>query len=219
MSACIYKIENDVNGKIYVGKTLSSIEKRFAEHIRDSRKETENHRPLYRAFNKYGIEHFHISILEECDVNCLSEREIYWIEKLQSYHYGYNVTRGGDGTILYDYDEIVSLIKQGYNRIEISQKIGCCPDVVSNVSKLYNIPILVKPNKLRQEMEKSKVAINQYTLKGEYIQSFSSVMDAARWIYENGYCKTFNSGVRSHIAEAARGIRKTAYKFLWKIPS
>lgn len=33
--AYIYKITNDVNGKIYIGKTYNSIEKRFKEHIAD----------------------------------------------------------------------------------------------------------------------------------------------------------------------------------------
>ena len=33
--AYIYKITNDVNGKIYIGKTYNSIEKRFKEHCRE----------------------------------------------------------------------------------------------------------------------------------------------------------------------------------------
>ena len=64
--AYIYQIRNNINGKIYIGKTESSIEKRFQEHCRDSRKENIN-RPLYAAMRKYGIEHFRISLLEETD--------------------------------------------------------------------------------------------------------------------------------------------------------
>lgn len=74
--AYIYKIYNDINNKIYVGKTLSSIEKRFQVHIQDSKKEYCKNRPLYKAFNKYGIEHFHIELLEEC-----SEKEVNQKEK------------------------------------------------------------------------------------------------------------------------------------------
>lgn len=37
--AYIYVITNSVNGKQYVGKTNGSIEKRFKEHISDSKKE------------------------------------------------------------------------------------------------------------------------------------------------------------------------------------
>lgn len=43
----IYKITNDVNQKIYVGKTESSIEKRFREHCKDAFKEHSEKRPLW----------------------------------------------------------------------------------------------------------------------------------------------------------------------------
>ena len=35
----IYKITNDVNGKIYVGKTEYSEDIRFKQHINDSKKD------------------------------------------------------------------------------------------------------------------------------------------------------------------------------------
>ena len=34
--AYIYKITNNVNGKIYIGKTEHSVEKRFKEHCSDA---------------------------------------------------------------------------------------------------------------------------------------------------------------------------------------
>ena len=86
--AYIYKITNDINGKIYIGKTEFSIEKRFNEHCKDAFKPRKEKRPLYSAIQKYGVEHFHITLIEETDNP--NEREIYWIEKLQSFKYGYN---------------------------------------------------------------------------------------------------------------------------------
>ena len=62
----IYVITNNINGKQYVGKTNFSLQKRFQEHINDSKRSTKEHRPLYNAFNKYGIENFSIKVLEEC---------------------------------------------------------------------------------------------------------------------------------------------------------
>jgi len=62
----IYAITNNINGKQYVGKTNFSLQKRFQEHIRDSKQRIKEHRPLYNAFNKYGIENFSIKVLEEC---------------------------------------------------------------------------------------------------------------------------------------------------------
>ena len=37
----IYKITNDINSKVYIGKTEFTIEKRFNEHCRDAYKPRE----------------------------------------------------------------------------------------------------------------------------------------------------------------------------------
>lgn len=94
----IYKITNNINQKIYIGKTSQSIDKRFRSHINNAR----NHinRYLYDAMNKYGYENFTIEEIEQCDDDKLDEREIFWINKLNSYFdhgFGYNMTAGGDG--------------------------------------------------------------------------------------------------------------------------
>lgn len=41
----IYKIINDINDKVYVGKTLDSIEKRFKEHVSDCKRRHLENRP------------------------------------------------------------------------------------------------------------------------------------------------------------------------------
>lgn len=108
--AYIYQITNEINGKIYVGKTNFSIEKRFKEHCRDAFKERNEKRPLYAAIQKYGIENFSVKLLEETDNP--EERERFWIEKLGSFKYGYNATLGGDGKRYLDYDLIVATYQE-----------------------------------------------------------------------------------------------------------
>jgi group I intron endonuclease len=139
----IYKITNSINDKVYIGKTSHlTIEERFKEHIKDSQKERHEKRPLYDAMNKYGIENFVAKELIECEVDELSSYEIMFIEKLQTYgEKGYNATKGGDGSILFDYNEIVNLYKQGKSMIEVASIIHCCADTVSKVIHLYNLPI------------------------------------------------------------------------------
>ena len=80
--AYIYEIINDVNDKRYIGKTEFDINKRFAEHCNDAFRERNKGRPLYKAIQKYGIEHFSIQLIEETDNP--EEREIYWIETTKS---------------------------------------------------------------------------------------------------------------------------------------
>lgn len=76
----IYLITNLINSKKYVGKTTTTIKERWQEHCSDNKKDRCNKRPLYDAFNKYGIENFKIEELEYVENNQeLSNREIYWI--------------------------------------------------------------------------------------------------------------------------------------------
>lgn len=65
--------------------------------------------------NKYGVENFSLTVLKECSIEELSKYEMYYIDKLNTYHYGYNATKGGDGKFLFDYDKIVELYKNGLN--------------------------------------------------------------------------------------------------------
>ena len=76
----IYLITNKLDGKKYVGQALD-IEKRWKRHISDSKKYDY---VIYRAMRKYGIENFSFEVLEECPVDKLDEREIFWINKLDT---------------------------------------------------------------------------------------------------------------------------------------
>ena len=91
----IYQITNSINKKTYVGKTIKSLEKRFASHINTSNSGSQAH--LHRAIRKYGKDNFIASIIEDnilCE-NILNEKEIHWINKLKP---EYNMTSGGEGS-------------------------------------------------------------------------------------------------------------------------
>ena len=137
--AYIYCITNQINGKQYVGKTTYSITKRFQEHCADSKRKRCEKRPLYSAMNKYGVENFIVEQLFECDELELDSYEILFIEKLDTYHNGYNATKGGDGSILFDYKQIIELYQSGLTIKQVSTQVQCCIDTVRKVLNLYNI--------------------------------------------------------------------------------
>lgn len=89
----IYKIVNNINGKIYIGQTKNALSQRIAAHIRD------NKTPVQKAINKYGLESFTISVIDEADSKeILKEKEKYWIKTLDcKIPKGYNIADGGDG--------------------------------------------------------------------------------------------------------------------------
>ena len=88
----IYKITNKVNGKVYIGQSIRSIEQRFQRHINDAVNNIlDTH--FARAIRKYGKENFYIELVETCDNQTeLNLREQYWIRKYDSINNGYNET-------------------------------------------------------------------------------------------------------------------------------
>lgn len=94
----IYTITNNINNKKYVGLSKNCY-KRWYDHKEAARRPKKPYQfrsPIYNAMRKYGINNFSFNIIEECPVDKLKEREIYWIEKLDTYNNGYNATKGGD---------------------------------------------------------------------------------------------------------------------------
>ena len=90
--AYIYKITNDINDKVYIGKTNLNIKKRFTQHCTDAFKEKNEKRPLYRAMQKYGVEHFHISLIEETDPNeILHNQTDVILARPTQYHHNCNI--------------------------------------------------------------------------------------------------------------------------------
>lgn len=87
----IYLITNKLNNKQYVGQTARDVETRFLEHC----SETRGHSKLHNAIQKYGWQNFKVETLEEVSLTELDEREIYWINKLQTRDKGYNIAPGG----------------------------------------------------------------------------------------------------------------------------
>ena len=97
----IYKIENTINGKVYIGQS-KNIEDRWRSHIRASKSKNSvgYNYYIHKAFRKYGIDKFAFSVIEECPIKELNEREEYWIKQYKSTKskFGYNLTNGGDNT-------------------------------------------------------------------------------------------------------------------------
>lgn len=214
----IYKIQNLINGKIYIGQSVH-IQARFNQHKNEAK--NGNTRPLYNAIRKYGIENFSFEIIEECSKEMLNEREIYWIKKYDSFHNGYNLTPGGNEPYKVDIDSIYSLWDNGKSTKEITE--------IANISKasVYNYlcdypkysptesnrrggklayETAIKNGKIKYRLNPNLTSIIQYTLSGEYIKDWSSQNQIEREL-----------GISSDlIGKVLNGKQKQAGGFQWR---
>ena len=191
----IYKIENLINGKIYIGQSVD-IHERWLEHKRINNRENEKvaqSYPLYQAFKKYGLENFSFEVIEECKREQLDEKEQYWINYYHSFihdpqSHGYNLTLGGQGFNNITEEEInifIDLWNQGLSVGQISEKTKRNNHAVIQYLKQYCSSYSVEEGSKRGcklSGAKHRKAINQYDLLGNFIAHYDSIQDAAKAI-------------------------------------
>lgn len=235
MSIGIYKIENLINHKKYIGQSIE-IERRWLNHkfLGKNQRDYDGCYYIHSALRKYGIENFDFSIIELCDANELDEKEKYWINYYNSCvgkenSWGYNLTEGGDGSgeylkLLIDQYDLNGNFIQTIGSISEAEKLGYASDGnIVNCLKgrtpsaggyqwRYHGeeapgPLVYKVAD-NHNWSSSKKMIDQFTKDNQYITTFNSAHDAARSLEGNK-----NSG---HISECCLGKRKTAYGYIWK---
>lgn len=162
--------------------------------------------------NKYGVEHFHIELIEEVPIDQLSQKEIYWIDYYNSYKNGYNATYGGDGKQLYNYNDIVQGFLSGKLLKELAEEFGCCVDTIAQALKLANI------NTFENAYKKACHGIQVKDKKGNLLRQFSSRAEAAEWLKELGLTSkdAKRDNIIAAIGRAANGSRKYAYGMIWE---
>lgn len=89
----IYMATNAINGKSYIGQTVSGLESRKSSHYKDAKNKN-----FYfcRALRKYGRSDWSWTILYTVRERDLNVAEICAIYYYDTYYNGYNSTEGGD---------------------------------------------------------------------------------------------------------------------------
>lgn len=209
----IYKVTNDINGKIYIGKTnLYNPIERWKEHKHDYKRKRSEKRPLYDAMNKYGEEHFYFEVIEDTDN--AEEREQYWINKLRTYIgfddcNGYNATLGGDGkpylnlneedVIKYHIEDAKFVTQNTARHFNVDKK------TIKKILSKNNIKML---NLYEYKKEFNTKSVCQIDVKtNELLNIFDSYVDANEYMN-----KPRKSSV---IRMASYGKLKTAYGYKW----
>lgn len=175
----IYLIENLINNKKYVGQS-KNIYARWSGHRCDSKVRD---LPLYNAMRKYGLENFKFSILEECEVNELADREDYWIAYYNSYvPNGYNInqaeTHWTNRAVPRRVLDIMEEIENGTDKlINIAKKYGVHRSTIDaiNYGNSWKLEGKTYPLRGHEELqiEVIKEMIKQEYTIGEIAETFS----------------------------------------------
>ena len=93
----IYKIENLINNKKYIGLT-NNIVRRRNRHFTDLKCNRHDNSFLQKEVNIYGLENFSFEKIYEGDISSeeIGEKEKYYIKYYDSYYNGYNQNEGGN---------------------------------------------------------------------------------------------------------------------------
>lgn len=100
---CVYMHRCRANGKAYVGISSDTMERRWRRHVTLSRMGSEL--LFHRAIRKHGEDAFEHVLLATCKSFEDAKRlEVLFIKMYETYaaehpRKGYNMTRGGDGTV------------------------------------------------------------------------------------------------------------------------
>jgi group I intron endonuclease len=91
----IYKITNQVNGKVYIGQTIQTNPKmRWYSHQADARNGKKTH--LYNSIRKHGVENFLWEIIDRANnVEQLNELEFKWLAHYRKLGKVYNNREAG----------------------------------------------------------------------------------------------------------------------------
>lgn len=205
----IYLISNDINDKLYVGQTVQTLNKRFTGHCCYSKSDRSDNMLIKRAIHKYGKNKFHISLIEECPIDKMNEREIYWISYYDSYNNGYNLTKGGQSSNYFSLHRLEDTIDtkkfSEYIKefkplaIEVATHFGISKCSVYNLIERLNDPNLVL-NSYNPRKAKSINDIDKEGLKKLYLEGWS-ILDLVKkyHIRKNKISKFLKeSGIKIH---------------------
>ena len=215
LQSVIYKIINNINNKIYIGKT-SNIKRRLSQYNYMLRFNLLHNSHLQSSILKYGRENFTFEILEFSNEENLNNREKYWINFYKSYNpkFGYNKTFGGDGLIATEEIKLKisnSLIgithsnKRKLNQSESHKGKTLSDETKIKQSNSQKIRFQENSEIIKHRLAMSKEPIIQLELDGTFIKEFISIREAERMTKIHS----------STISRVCKNKRKSAGNYLW----
>lgn len=158
----IYKIENLLNGKVYIGQSID-IEQRWYRHktnYKNKKRTCEFNKPLYRAFRKYKIDNFSFEILQECKKESLNKLELFYITQYDSNNNknGYNLSLDGSVSTFTKLNNavlknIISELKTDVLKKEIANKFNISIQYLNRINQGKSLKLESEIYPIRKETD------------------------------------------------------------------
>ena len=204
----IYKITSPTN-KIYIGQSRD-IKRRW-KYYYSNIITIKQHIKLHHSILKYGVKNHKFEVIEECNIEQLDEREIYWINYYDSIKQGLNIGLGGSGgngvlnkgkkhTFI-----TINKMKQWWNMNKKSRP----QEVIDKIKQTKRNNPRITTNEMilkYRETAPNKKIVEQYSLDEIKLAEFNSINEAAR--------QTNSS--KDGISFCCNGRQNTSNGFIWK---
>lgn len=154
---------------------------------------------------KYGPKNFVYEVLEECSNDQLDEREMYWIKYYNTYHCGYNSTKGGDNAVALE-----DWRKEHQKEVQQNALNGL------KYAQQYNSEHREEHlNNLAKARQKAIKSCSRKVCCIELDIIFDSLSEAENWS-QTSQNPNGKRCQHQHISKVCRGQRKTAGGYHWK---
>lgn len=188
--SCIYKVTNDINNKIYIGKT-NDLNRRKNEHKNHAKKDGGD---FHADILKYGCDVFHYKIIELCDnKEELLEKEKYYIDVYKNNGYNlYNICKGGLGGQTHD---VSGKNNPMYGKHKTEEEKAHLSDMLKGKAKPDGFGDKISKKLKGKPKSEKAVAKKSHPIKiiditNNEIMSFKSKADCYRMIKVDGYLFT-----------------------------
>jgi len=221
----IYKIQNLVDNKMYIGYS-TNITKRFLTHKYALKQNKHENSYLQRAWNKHGEQNFLFAILELCTIEKCIKLEDQYVKKLKTYHrrYGYNLAITGVGCIGKMPKHIIKKAQKTKKTNALKRGYYFTPETIKKqadgrrgfkhtkeaIEKITKASTGRKKTKevIQKTIDANIISIEQYTLDDVYLRDFSSITEALIYLGKSTRC--------GHLSSCCKNKRKYAYGYKWK---
>ena len=185
----VYLHKNKINGKMYVGQTSQSLNRRWQNGFGYRRSSK-----FFAAIVKYGWNNFeHIILKSHLTLEEANYWEAYYINYYNTVNNGYNLTYGGNNAPVSE--ETKKKLKEshlGYKPTELAKQ----KNSLSNKGKHFRLHTQEEKQKISEKKKKKVICLNTGMI-------FNSIAEAEQWC-----------GLKSlsNIGQVCRGKRTSAGK-------